>query len=165
MLKRKEKEDEKFLDVDASMKGSLYFSDPVNLRINGHFEGNLNTKGKLIIGQQAIVDADIIGEEISVSGKIKGMIKATKKLVFSSTAHVQGDIESPKFSMEEGAFFTGNCKMGPNKMSLVELANYLALEQDMIKDWVKEGKIPVERLGEDLVFDPQEVDIWIKRNA
>ena len=33
---------EKILDVDASMQGTLSFNDPVNLRINGKFEGKLN---------------------------------------------------------------------------------------------------------------------------
>ena len=38
----KKKLEEKILDVDAAMQGSLTFKDPVNLRINGKFEGNWN---------------------------------------------------------------------------------------------------------------------------
>ena len=43
----------KILDVDASMQGTLSFKDPVNLRINGRFEGRLITKGTLTIGDRA----------------------------------------------------------------------------------------------------------------
>ena len=71
MVKRRE--DEKFLDVNAAMQGSLAFSDPVNLRINGKFEGNLTTRGNLIIGSNADVKADIVGENITVGGKSKGI--------------------------------------------------------------------------------------------
>ena len=46
---------EKVLDVDATMQGTLTFRDPVNLRINGSFEGNLDTKGNLTIGENATV--------------------------------------------------------------------------------------------------------------
>ena len=53
----KKHEVEKTLDVDASMQGSLIFKDPVNLKINGRFEGTLNTKGNLMIGEHATVNA------------------------------------------------------------------------------------------------------------
>ena len=49
-----------------------FFRDPVNLRINGKFEGTLETKGNLIIGQTAVVKAGIIGDDIVVAGRIKG---------------------------------------------------------------------------------------------
>jgi len=51
MRRRKDEEfAEKILDVDASMQGTLAFKDPVNLRINGKFDGKLDTKGSLTIG-------------------------------------------------------------------------------------------------------------------
>ena len=48
MRKRKEEPtvhvvEDKFLDVNATMQGTLRFDDPVNLRINGKFEGTLDT--------------------------------------------------------------------------------------------------------------------------
>ncbi len=58
----KKKIEEKILDVDAAMQGTLKFKEPVNLRINGRFEGTLEIKGNLTIGQTAIVLADIIGD-------------------------------------------------------------------------------------------------------
>ncbi len=50
-------EQKKILDVDASMQGSLTFRDPVNLRINGKFEGSLDTKGELTVGENAHIQA------------------------------------------------------------------------------------------------------------
>ncbi|MFA6610525.1 MAG: polymer-forming cytoskeletal protein, partial [Candidatus Omnitrophota bacterium] len=68
MMGKKDKrhEEEKILDVDAAMQGSLIFKDPVNLRINGRFEGLLNTKGNLMIGEAAAVNADITGDSIII---------------------------------------------------------------------------------------------------
>ncbi|MBU2436877.1 MAG: polymer-forming cytoskeletal protein, partial [Candidatus Omnitrophica bacterium] len=100
MIKRKE--EEKILDVNAAMQGSLIFSDPVNLRISGKFNGNLTTKGKLIIGENAEVNADIVGENIAIAGQVKGKIKATRTITLRSTANVSVDIETPKISIEEG---------------------------------------------------------------
>jgi len=50
--------EEKFLDVSASMQGTLRFDDPVNLRISGKFEGTLETRGKLYIGAKADIKAN-----------------------------------------------------------------------------------------------------------
>ncbi len=160
----KKRDDEKILDVNATMQGNMIFSDPVNLRINGKFEGNLNTKGNLIIGEDAEVNAEIIGENIIVAGKVKGKIKATKILSLSSTAEVIADLETPKVTIEEGAFFNGKCKMPQDKMLLGELSDYLSVEEETIMDWVTKGRIPVQKENEDLLFDRKEVESWINSN-
>src|SRR3989338_8059459 len=105
----KKREVEKMLDVDASMQGTLIFKDPVNLRINGRFEGTLNTKGNLMIGEHAVVNADVIGESIVVAGKVNGNISALKELKLISPACVVGAIKTPLFSVAEGAVLEGSC--------------------------------------------------------
>ena len=155
------KEDDKILDVNAAMQGSLVFSDPVNLRINGKFEGNLDTKGKLTIGQAAEIKADIIGENITISGNIKGNIKATEIVRLLSTAQVIGNIEVPKISIDEGAIFNGKCRTAEARISLEELSDYLSVEEEKIVEWVEGGKIPVEKEGNKLLFDRREVESWV----
>jgi excisionase family DNA binding protein len=162
MVKRRE--EEKVLDVNAAMQGSLVFSDPVNLRINGKFEGNLRTKGSLIVGRSAEVKADIVGERITISGTVRGKIKASDVLQLTSTAEIIGDIEAPRFSVEEGAIFNGKCKMLEGKISLEELSDYLSIEERKIIEWVDGGKIPVERDGDRLLFDRKEVETWVSHN-
>ncbi len=68
--------EEKVLDVDASMQGTMVFKDPVILRINGKFEGSLTTRGNLTIGENAVVDADIEGDDITIAGVVNGNINA-----------------------------------------------------------------------------------------
>ena len=63
---------EKIIDIEAGMQGNVKFSSPINLRINGKFEGELEVEGILTIGEQADVKAKIIkGESIKISGKVK----------------------------------------------------------------------------------------------
>ncbi len=162
MVKRKE--EEKILDVNAAMQGTLVFSDPVNLRINGRFEGNLKTKGNLIIGEDASISADIVGETIVISGLVRGNIKSSCLLSITSTASVHGDVETPKFSIEEGALFNGKCKMHEERFSLSELSHYLSVETSKIIEWVNAGKIPAKKEGGDLSFDKKEVELWVEEN-
>ncbi len=158
MARQKE---EKILDVNAAMKGSLVFSDPVNLRINGKFEGSLDTKGNLIIGEDAAVKANIIGEKVTVSGMVKGDIRATDTVKLLSSARVAGNIEAPKLSIEEGAVFNGKCRTAEARISLGELSDYLSVEENKIVEWVEGGKIPVEKEGSRLLFDREKVENWV----
>jgi len=163
MARRKETE-EKILDVNAAMQGSLVFSDPVNLRINGRFEGSLKTKGTLTIGSKASVLADIDGENIIISGYVKGKIRATCLVALTSSADVNSDIEAPRISIEEEATFNGRCKMKGEKLNVSELSDYLSIDENKIMEWVNNGKIPVEKDNGRLLFDRKEVEAWVGQN-
>lgn len=154
------KKKEKILEVDATMQGSLSFSDPVNLKINGDFDGNLTTKGNLFIGEKASVKAQIIGESVSISGKVRGVIKADK-VKLASTAEVYGDIESDTISVEEGAVFDGKCRMSGSRFSLDEVSDYLSVEKGKVIEWVESNKIPAEKEGSKIWFDRKKVDRWM----
>ena len=167
---RRDRNEEKVLDVDASMQGSLTFKDPVNLRINGSFEGKLDTKGRLTIGQNATVRADINGEEIVIEGKITGNIIAQKQLKILSAAHIVGDITTPVLAVESGAIVQGKCQMLSHSSSRKgrifnanELASYLEVEVSNILDWAKSGKMPAFKEGSEWRFERSMVDDWIAK--
>lgn len=168
MLKRG-KEQEKILDVDASMQGTLVFNDPVKLKINGNFEGKLDTKGSLIVGDKALVRADINGEEVIISGKVIGNITAKKCLRVSVTAHIIGDIITPVLSVEEGALIHGKCQMLANNntkenvFNAQELAKYLEVEVPNILEWAGSGKIPAFKEGDNWLFERVKIDEWISK--
>lgn len=164
-MSAKRKEENKILDVNATMQGSLIFSDPVNLRINGRFEGNLKVKGNLIIGEEAQVLANIEGENIVISGYVKGDIISTEKIAITSTGSVEGNISTPLISIEEGGMLNGRCRMSGEKLTLDELSNYLDIEKEKIMQWVEKGNIPVIKENDELLFDRKEVDEWINQSV
>lgn len=171
----KQTEDEtlkdKILDVDASMQGTLSFNDPVNLRINGKFEGKLNTKGILMVGERADIAADILGEYITIAGKVSGNIKAGKELKVISPARIVGDIETPVLSIAEGATINGNLKMSSaaknlgsssgDTLSLDEVAKYLEVDKDMISEWAENGKLPGKKEGNSWRIDRAALENWV----
>jgi len=164
----KKHETEKILDVDASMQGTLIFKDSVNLRINGTFEGVLNTKGSLMIGEHAVVNADITGESIIVAGKVKGNITALKDLKLISPARVIGDIRSPLLSIAEGAVFDGTSRMlgkaddfTDNAMTPDDLAKYLEIETNLVYEWANSGRLPGTKNGDAWRFERAKIDDWV----
>lgn len=161
MAFNKKKQEEKILDVDAAMQGTLNFRDAVNLRINGKFEGNLDTKGNLTIGHTAVVAADIIGDNVIIGGRVKGKITAKERLTLLPTAIVEGEIYPAKLNVAEGAIFEGRCLMLHDFMNSEELARYLEVDLNSIFEWANSGKIPGAKEGEDWKFERKGVDSWI----
>lgn len=172
MMTRKDKkqEVEKVLDVNASMQGTLIFKDPVNLRINGRFEGVLNTKGSLMIGEEAVVSADITGDSIVIAGTVNGNVTALRELKLISPAKVVGDISSPLLSIAEGAVFEGTSRMlsrnnaqAPQEsvMSPDDVATYLEIDINLVNEWANNGKLPGMRDGNLWRFERKKIDEWI----
>lgn len=164
---------DKVLDVDASMQGTLTFRDPVNLRINGKFEGNLDTKGNLTVGENAQIQADIMGENIVIAGRVNGNVVASSSLSLSRTAHLVGNIRTPSLSVTSGAIIQGKCDMPAKEakvsratmqstlLSVEELAKYLEVDDSSILDWAKSGRIPARKDGSDWKFERNKIDSWI----
>jgi len=171
-MRRKKDEEvrDKVLDVDATMQGTLTFRDPVNLRINGKFDGKLITKGSLMIGEDAVVNADIDGEAISVAGKVTGDITARESLQLVAPSHVMGNVVAPVLNVEAGAKLDGYCKMtskaGSGKsaaafMSAQEVANYLEVDPAVINEWATKGRIPAVKESNSWKIDRNKLDEWI----
>jgi len=157
----RKKLEEKVLDVDAAMQGSLIFRDPVNLRINGKFEGTLETKGNLTIGQSAVVLADIIGDNIVIGGKVKGRITARESLTLLPTAVTEGDIYPAKLNVAEGAILEGRCSMLQDFLNSEELARYLEVDMNSVMEWANSGKLPANKEGNNWKFERKAIDQWV----
>jgi cytoskeletal protein CcmA (bactofilin family) len=93
----------------ASFNGHLECGGSV--RIDGLCEGSIETAGNVIIGEGAKVMADIIAENVSVSGAVKGSITARGRLEILPTGRVWADIAVTSFLIDEGGFFRGELVM------------------------------------------------------
>jgi cytoskeletal protein CcmA (bactofilin family) len=85
-----------------------------DIRIDGTLKGNLNTKGKVVIGPTGKVAGEIICKNSEVSGVIEGKITVGQLLNLKASSKILGDIATSKLSVEQGAIFSGNCKMSEN---------------------------------------------------
>ncbi len=156
--------DERILDVNATMSGNMAFKDPVNLRINGKFEGSLETRGSLTIGQRAEVNAEITGDSITIAGRVKGQVTAFKELVLERTADVQATIKTPILGIDKGAVFSGGITMlvDQGQMSHVDdVSRYLEIEKTLVVDWASSGKIPAKKEADSWKFNRKAIDEWI----
>jgi cytoskeletal protein CcmA (bactofilin family) len=108
--KKQEAEDIKaFLGQGAEFIGKLIFNGSV--RIDGNFQGEIYGQGSLVVGEGALVKANIAVKSIYIGGEVQGSIEAKEKIDIQSTGKFLGDVRTPVFIIEEGAFFDGKSLM------------------------------------------------------
>ena len=90
-------------------KGLLSGSGGV--RIEGAFEGEINLRGLLVVGESGRVTCQQLrANVVIVAGAVRGDITA-EKLEIRSTGRVWGNVVTAAFSTEEGAFLRGQVRM------------------------------------------------------
>ena len=116
MLQKKEESPIKaYLGSDALFKGTLSFEGTV--RIDGKFEGRVNTSDTLVVGETGDLEADIEAGTVICRGKMRGTIVASNKIELHPSSKIVGDVQTPALSIELGAILDGNCNMtGSNKI-------------------------------------------------
>jgi cytoskeletal protein CcmA (bactofilin family) len=90
-------------------KGNIDSND--SLRIDGEITGDIETPGKVIVGTTGKIIGNIIGNDVMVSGMVKGDIHASNGLFLKSGSKVEGNIAARILSVEQDAIFKGSCQM------------------------------------------------------
>ncbi len=81
------------------------------VRIEGAFEGQIALRGMLVIGETGRVTCENVrANTVVVAGAVRGNI-TTQKLEIRSTGRVWGDVVTPAFVTDEGAFLRGQIRM------------------------------------------------------
>jgi cytoskeletal protein CcmA (bactofilin family) len=101
--------------VDSVLGPGISWSGEISgsggVRIDGAFEGQINIRGLVVIGDQGRVTCEHIKAiTVIVAGSVKGNITA-HKVEIASTGRVWGDVVTTAFSTQEGAFLRGEIRM------------------------------------------------------
>ena len=86
-----------------------------DIRIDGYLNGNLNTKGKVVIGPSGRVKGEVVCKNLEVSGAIEGKVAVENLLNLKASSKIVGEIVASRLSIEPGAKFTGSCKMSEDE--------------------------------------------------
>ncbi len=94
---------------ETSMKGTLEAKGII--RIEGNYEGEIITQSDIIVGESAVIKANVKCSNITLAGRLEGKITAGNKFDIRSSGVMLGDVSAAVLSVEEGAFFRGNSQM------------------------------------------------------
>jgi cytoskeletal protein CcmA (bactofilin family) len=98
-----------FLGKGTEFKGVITYHGTI--RIDGSVEGEIITEGTLIIGETAVLQAEVTAGTVISAGKITGNITAHEKIQLLPPAALDGSIKTPLLIIEEGVRFNGHCEM------------------------------------------------------
>ena len=88
------------------------------LRIDGDFEGNVRTDGRVLVGKGGRARCLIEADTVVVGGIVKGDINAATKVVLLSTCVMIGNIKSPQLIVEEGVLLHGHTTVTEDEKAL-----------------------------------------------
>ena len=93
------------IGADAQFKGDLSFQGGV--RIDGQFEGTIQTTGRVLVSKGGKLKAEVKAGGIAVEGAVEGNLHAEDRIELRATAHLRGDVKAAKLLVVEGATFVG----------------------------------------------------------
>lgn len=123
MFSEKKDREQQVLERNIIGKNTSIVGDIISegdFRIDGKVEGNINTTGRVVIGQIGNVKGIVTCNNTDIEGDFSGELTVNNMLTVKATAKISGDISISKLSVEPGAEFNATCFM---KGSVKELKN------------------------------------------
>ena len=93
----------------TQVRGSLV--SQTDIRIDGTFEGDLITAGKLVLGENASIVGNVMCTNADIWGKIEGDFTVGDTVKFKEGASFTGQLKTIRICIEMGADFSGSCQI------------------------------------------------------
>jgi cytoskeletal protein CcmA (bactofilin family) len=97
------------ISAGTEVKGSLISRS--DIRIDGVFEGELITSGKLVLGEKAVVRGNVMCANADIWGKMEGDLIVGDTVSFKQDSSYEGQLKTIRICIEMGASFSGGCQI------------------------------------------------------
>lgn len=98
------------IEKNTKIKGNI--TSEADFRIDGKLEGNVKTSGKVVIGKDGYINGKVECVNADIEGKFNGELWVKELLSLKASAHIEGNVNVTKLSVEPGATFNASCTMG-----------------------------------------------------
>ena len=99
-----------FLDQGTFFEGKLSFQSAI--RIDGHFRGEAQADGVLVVGEGGLVEADLSVSVLIIHGTVIGDAVAKERIHVAASGRVAGSLAAPRVRIDEGAQIEARVQMG-----------------------------------------------------
>ena len=116
--KKEETKSEKILPQASNCiisQGSVIegkFNSKDSLRLDGQVNGEIDCESRFVMGETGKVVGSVRAAEAEILGEIEGDIMVSGSLNLRSTAKIKGNITAKTMSVDEGATYNGECRIG-----------------------------------------------------
>jgi cytoskeletal protein CcmA (bactofilin family) len=94
---------------NTEFSGNLSFKK--SLQINGKFEGEISSGTYLVVGEEAVIKANIKADTVIIKGTVYGNVEAASKLELHANGKLYVNIRTRKLMISDGVVFEGKCEM------------------------------------------------------
>jgi cytoskeletal protein CcmA (bactofilin family) len=98
-----------FLGAGTSFRGQLTFTGVV--RVDGEFEGDIESQGELVVGREARVSGRLVLGMLRCDGLVVADVTAATRVVVHASGRIVGTVRSPSLVVEEGGRIDGQVDM------------------------------------------------------
>lgn len=88
------------------------FNSTENVRLDGQVKGEVKCALRLVMGETGRIDGNVRTKDGIIMGTIEGELIAEGSLHLKSTAVIRGTITAKNLTVDEGARYIGECKIG-----------------------------------------------------
>ncbi len=82
------------------------------VRIQGEVQGTVRADRAVVVGKEGLVEGEILTPDALISGSVKGRLIVETRLEVQATAEVDGEVQTPRIQVEEGARLNGKVRVG-----------------------------------------------------
>jgi cytoskeletal protein CcmA (bactofilin family) len=128
------KENRKSAPMDTLIGVGTVFEGDImsdrSIAIEGRVKGRIMAKGDVVVGSEAVVEAEIATENIEVYGYIIGNIRAHGRLEVGATGRITGDVTAKALAIKEGGNVNGIIRMADENQATIQQLPLPASQSD-----------------------------------
>ncbi len=87
------------------------------VRVQGTMRGTVESKSNIHVEADALVEADISAENVTIAGTYQGKLNCNGRLEITETGRASGELETGRILLHEGGYFEGTLHMKPEQAS------------------------------------------------
>ncbi len=88
------------------------FAATEDVRLDGVIEGDVKCDKRIVMGETGCVKGTIHAADAVIMGTIDGELIVTNTIHLKSSAKIDGKIQGKSMTVDEGAVYNGECKVG-----------------------------------------------------
>ncbi|MBQ7192705.1 MAG: polymer-forming cytoskeletal protein [Paludibacteraceae bacterium] len=88
-----------------------------DIRIDGQVEGEVQSTGKVVIGEKGMVKGTITCQNAEIMGALDGKIAVSQTLALRATSRLTAEVKTQTLIVEPNAVFNGTCSMSKDGQS------------------------------------------------
>ncbi len=97
--------------IGAGTEFNGLMKSEADVRIEGAYEGDIESKGNIVIGESGVARSNLTAREVTIAGKVYGDVHTFGKLIITPSGQLHGNSRAGVLLVQEGGILNGSSRM------------------------------------------------------